>query len=166
MENTDVPDYFSRPILVFGCGNDLLGDDGFGPAVMDYYHKKHEIPDFACVMNVGTSIRKILFDIVIGESKPDKIVVIDALDVGKKAGEVFELPLDDIPEIKIDDFSMHQVPTSNLLKELRDYCSVEIVILACQIENIPEMVQPGLSVSVSKAIPVMCEMIHKIIYAE
>jgi coenzyme F420 hydrogenase subunit delta len=86
-------------------------------------------------------------------------VVIDAVDKGRKPGEIFEISLDEIPEEKIDDFSIHQVPSSNLLKELQDLCSVNVRVMACQTQTIPEEIQPGLSDPVKKAVPLMAQKI-------
>lgn len=160
-EEFDLPDVYKKPILVFGCGNILFGDDGFGPEVIKYLEKNYKIPYDVCIMNVETSIRKILFTLLLGEKKPEKILIIDAVDKGKKPGEIFEISLEEIPEIKIDDFSIHMVPSSNMLKELKDFCNVNVIILTCQIEKIPEAVKPGLSKVVEEAIPKMCEMIFE-----
>jgi coenzyme F420 hydrogenase subunit delta len=105
------------------------------------------------VRDVGTSVRNILFNILLSEDRPLHIVIIDAMDVGREPGELFRPDLDAIPETKTDDFSMHQIPTSNLLRELRDLCGVTIAILACQVAHIPEGVSPGLSRPVSEAVP-------------
>jgi Ni,Fe-hydrogenase maturation factor len=47
---------------------------------------------------------------------------------------------------------MHQLPTSNLLRELRDLGGVQITVLACQTSAIPEEVRPGLSGPVAHAV--------------
>lgn len=160
-EECDLPDVFKKPILVFGCGNILFGDDAFGPEVIKYLEKNYQIPNDVCLMNVETSIRDILFTLIIGEKKPEKIIIIDAVDKGKKPGEIFEISLEEIPDVKIDDFSIHMLPSSNMLKELRDFCHVNVIILTCQVEYIPEEVEPGLSKRVKKAIPKMCELIFE-----
>ena len=108
---------------------------------------------------MGTGIRKILFTITLSAVRPKVIVVIDAVDKGRKPGEIFNISLEEIPEVKIDDFSMHQVPSSNLLKELKDFCSVKVIVKACQIESIPETMQSGLSEPLKKAVPLMAQSI-------
>jgi coenzyme F420 hydrogenase subunit delta len=158
---TDIPDRYKKPVLVMGCGNILFGDDGFGPEVIKYLDKNYEIPGYVELINAGTSIRNILFDIVLAEKKPDKIIIIDAIDAGRKSGEIFEIEIEDIPENKIDDFSMHQLPTSNLLKELKEHCKVNIKIYSCQVENIPESVATGLSKVLLDAVPKICDMIFE-----
>ena len=44
------------------------------------------------------------------------------------------------PLAKLDDFSLHQLPTSNLLRELQEICGVEVRVLACQTGPLPEEV--------------------------
>jgi coenzyme F420 hydrogenase subunit delta len=158
MQN-NIPDRYRKPILILGCGNILFGDDGFGPQVVEYLENNYSIPGNVEVINAGCSVRNILFDVVLSPKKPDKIIIIDALDVGKIPGEVFEIKIEDIPEKKIDDFSMHQLPTSNLLKELKDQCKVYIKIFSCQVENIPESVFIGISKVLLDSIPRVCKLI-------
>lgn len=158
MQN-NIPDRYRKPILILGCGNILFGDDGFGPQTVNYFKKNYSIPGNVEIINAGCSVRNILFDVVLSHEKPDKIIIIDALDVGKIPGEVFEIELEDIPEKKIDDFSMHQLPTSNLLKELKDQCKVYIKIFSCQVENIPESVSMGISKVLLDSIPRVCKLI-------
>ena len=161
--NTGIPDIPDKNVLVFGCGNILFGDDGFGPRVAEELIKKYPLPENVGVINTGTGVRNILFDIALSEKKPERIIIIDAIDAGKTPGEIFELPIDEIPEKKIDDFSMHQLPTSNLLKELKDLCKVDVIIIACQIENIPTEVSATISKKLLDAIPEVCNRINEII---
>lgn len=141
----------------------MFGDDGFGPNVAEELQKNYNLPEDIVVINAGSSVRNILFDITLSERRPRKIIIVDAVDAAKTPGEIFELPIDEIPEKKIDDFSMHQLPTSNLLKELKDFCKVDIVIIACQVENIPEEVTASISKKITDAIPEVCKRINEII---
>lgn len=112
-----------------------------------------------CVINAGLSVREILFTLALSSQRPEQIIVVDAMDVGRTPGEVFELDLADIPAKKIDDFSMHQLPTSNLLRELKELCGVDVTIISAQVEAIPESVCPGLSQTLVEALPTACKMI-------
>lgn len=154
-----LPIYCQKEILIAGCGNKLFGDDGFGPEVVEYLLSHFRVPSHLCLLDAGTGIRKILFTISLSEPRPREIVIIDAVDKGRKPGEIFEIPLEEVPKEKMDDFSMHQVPSSNLLKELQDFCSVKVRIMACQIQAIPETMQSGLSEPVKKAVPLMAQRI-------
>lgn len=171
MEEDEVPSYIKAKVLILGCGNVLFGDDGFGPEVVKCLEELIETensldPDLYVIMNAGTSVRKILFNITLSEVKPQKIMIIDAVDKGREPGEIFEISVDEIPEIKVDDFSLHQLPTSNLLKELKDLCNVDITVLACQVEYIPEVIEQGLSETLQASVPKMCELIMQKIQEE
>lgn len=153
------PEYCRKDILIVGVGNKLFGDDGFGPEVIEYLENHFTIPENVCLADAGTGIRRILFTITLSEVRPKVIVVIDAVDKRREPGELFDIPLDEVPVEKIDDFSIHQVPSSNLLKELQDFCSVKVVIKVCQVKSIPETIQSGLSAPLQKAVPLMAQSI-------
>ncbi|MBM4273006.1 MAG: hydrogenase maturation protease [Deltaproteobacteria bacterium] len=141
-----MPDLFDKSVVIFGCGNILFGDDGFGPAVVEHLKSHYILPDDVLALDVGTSIRDILFDILLSEKKPRRLIIVDAVDrPGKEPGELFELPVEEIPPQKTADFSLHQFPTVNMLQELKDQTGVEVTVLAAQVQEIPEEVQPGLS---------------------
>ena len=144
---------FDKSILIFGCGNILFGDDGFGPAVVQYLQENYALPKDVLAMDVGTSIRDLLFDLALSEKKPQKIIIIDAVDhPGRKPWEVFEIPVDAIPPQKVADFSLHQFPTVNMLRELQEHTQMEIHIVVVQVQEIPEEVRPGLSPAVAEAV--------------
>lgn len=155
-----IENLFEKKILVLGCGNVLLGDDGFGPAVIASLNANENLPDDVLAMDMGTSIRDVLFDITLSEKKPDKIFVVDAIDrPGRKPGEVFEIPVEEIPDNKTSDFSLHQHPTVNMLAELQDNYPIEIRIVAAQMQAVPEDIAPGLSPAMQGAVKKACKKI-------
>jgi coenzyme F420 hydrogenase subunit delta len=154
-----LPEFCRKRVLVLGCGNVLFGDDGFGPAVVEWLEKHCRVPDDVCVLDAGTGVRTILFTVTLSEHRPAKVIVVDAVDATRRPGELFTLSIDELPPRKIDDFSLHQLPTSNLLKELRDLCGVEVSIVSCQVTTIPDSVCPGLSDALQRAVPKACEMV-------
>ncbi len=107
----------------------------------------------SCAKQSYRSTREILFNVILAEKRPERIIIIDALDCNREPGEVFTVSIEDIPERKIHDFSVHQMPTLNMLKELRDLCHVEVVVLAAQPESIPKTIQSGLSKKLQDAVP-------------
>lgn len=158
-KNSDV---MYRDIVVFGCGNILFGDDGFGPCVAEYLQNCIELPENVSVINAGTSVRDILFNIILSPQRPKKIIVIDAVDTKREPGEVFSLNVDEFPLNKIDDFTLHEMPTTNMLKELKEFCNVDVIIIAVQIEHIPDAVSPGLSDALMKSVAVAANEVLKI----
>jgi coenzyme F420 hydrogenase subunit delta len=149
----DAPDFCRKPTLILGCGNVLFGDDGFGCAVAEYLETHGPVPADVCIADAGTGVRKLLFTLCLSPLRPRRILIVDALDAGRQPGELFEIDPAKIPAIKCDDFSMHQLPTSNLLRELQEQCGVEVRVLACQTSPLPEQVAPGLSDAVRRAVP-------------
>ncbi len=149
-----------KSCLIFGCGNPLFGDDGFGPGVIETLESSCDLPPHVTCADAGTAIRDLLFDILLTPDKPDRIIVVDAADrPGRLPGEIFEIDVDEIDVKKTSDFSLHQFPTTNMLKELKDHTQVDIRVLVVQIEHIPEEICPGMSDAVKSAIPGMCDRI-------
>lgn len=147
-----IPEIYSKEVLVIGVGNILFGDDGFGPEVARRLERDGTLPEDAMAVDAGTGARKILFDITLCDRRPGLIVIVDAMDCGKMPGELFEMRAEDLPHVKLDDFSMHQLPASNLLRELQDLCDVQVRIIACQVACIPGSIAPGLSPPVEGAV--------------
>lgn len=162
MPEETVPEYVKKRVLILGVGNMLFGDDGFGPAAVDYLLQNYRIPNDVYVIDVGIGAGDVLFTVALSRKRPERIIVLDAVDMKRKPAEIFELSIDDLPANKITDFSMHLFPSANLLKELRDQMGVEVFIVACQAERIPDSVDPGLSSSVKQALPKAAEMALKL----
>ena len=155
-----------KSILIFGCGNILWGDDGFGPAVIQHLKENYPLPDKVLALDVGTSIRDILFDLILSEKKPELLIIVDAVEYPeRRPGEVFEIPVAGIPEQKASDFSLHQFPTVNLLQELQEQGGIQVKIIVGQIETIPPEVAPGLTQTMQGAVVTACEQIIEIIAA-
>jgi coenzyme F420 hydrogenase subunit delta len=153
IEQSDLPDFCRKPTLVLGVGNILFGDDGFGCAVVDYLESLYQIPEAVCLLDAGTGVRKLLFTLCLSSARPQRLLIMDAIDAGRSPGEIFEIDPAEIPPVKLDDFSLHQLPTSNLLRELQEACGVEVRVLACQTEPLPEEISQGLSKAVGGAVP-------------
>lgn len=152
-------------VKVFGCGNVIMGDDAYGPSVIDKLHATYDIPGSVEVVDVGTCVREYLFDYLLtDEGRPDRIIILDAVDfTDRQPGEVFEIRPNQIPAKKIHDFSLHQFPTVNLLQELEENTGIKVLILAAQIECIPEEIAPGLSPAMTKAVSIACEKVSQVL---
>ena len=155
-------DIYSSKRIVLGCGNLLFGDDAFGPLVAQRLAEEG-VPQDTAAVDAGTGVRDILFDILLLETKPEKVVIVDALDIHKAPGTVFLVDLEQIPCNKLDDFSLHQVPTSNMLRELKESCNIEVVVVACQPAFIPDEIKMGISPEVRSAIGEAVRLIREIL---
>ena len=151
--------------MIFGCGNLIMGDDGYGPAVIDQLQARYTLPASVQAIDAGTCVREYLFDyLLMEEGRPEKIIVLDAVDFeDRRPGEVFEILPDQIPAKKIHDFSLHQFPTVNLLQELAENTGIKVQIIAAQIKFIPEEIAPGLSPVMTQAVTETCEKLSQIL---
>lgn len=163
-----IPDHCAKDVVVLCCGNVLFGDDGFGPAVAAKLNATGNIPEWAAVIDAGTAVRELLFDMILSERRPRLVVVVDAVDLRvdgvdakRKPGEIFEIPLDSIPRVHISEFSLHQAPTSNLLQELQELADVRVSVIVCQVEGIPEEMSDEISPAVGAAIGQAAELIEE-----
>ena len=152
---------YKKKVLIFGCGNTLFGNDGFGPEVANYLNTHHKMPDEVLVLDAGTGIRDFIFDLLLMEKKPEIILIVDAVTVdGREQGDVFEIDLPDVPREKMSDFSLHQSPCSDLLSQLRDQ-GVDVRILGMHTTSIPNEINPGLCPKAQKAVPFASRWIIK-----
>lgn len=165
MEENAIPDFCRKPVLILGCGNVLFGDDGFGCALAEHLQAHFEVPESVCLADAGTGVRRLLFTLCLSPARPRRILIVDAVDVGRAPGEWFEIDPAEIPVVKLDDFSMHQLPTSNLLRELGQQTGVEVRVLACQTGPLPDQVCPGLSEPVRRALPQAAEWVAREYFA-
>ncbi len=156
--------HLTKQCLVFGCGNPLFGDDGFGGCVIEHLLANYDLPSHVACLDVGTVVRDMLFDILLSPRKPDQIIIVDAMDVqGGVPGRIYEIDVSQIQPSKICDFSLHQFPTTNMLKEIKEGTPIDVRILVAQTNELPDEVHPGLSPAVAAAVPAMCERIMKTI---
>ena len=159
MAKDATPEYCTCETLVLGCGNELFGDDGFGPAVARRLRHRADLPKSMFAMDVGTAVRQVLFNVVLSPVKPRRVVVVDAVDLGRAPGEIWTVEARDLPEVKCDDFSMHQLPTSNLLRELSELAGVDVTCVVGQVDGLPSEVRPGLSEPMKLAVERAVDMV-------
>ena len=160
LESVDLlPAFCQARILVLGVGNILFGDDGFGPAVTENILREYIIPEDIYVMDTGTGVRKLLFTLSLTDTRPEEILVVDAVDWGQEIGLITEIPVKELPATKVDDFSLHHAPTSNLLRDLEDNCGVSVKVLVCDVGMIPQMIRPGLSTVIQHSVTAATQQI-------
>lgn len=150
---------------IFGCGNLIMGDDGFGPVVIEELTSKYELPESVTAIDAMTGIREYLFDYLLSEEgRPERIIILDAVDFpDRRPGEVFLIDSSAIPAKKIHDFSLHQFPTVNLLQELEEHTGIDVTIIAAQVEYIPAEIEPGLSETMKQAVTTACDMVMRLL---
>ncbi len=154
----------SPAVVIFGCGNVLLGDDGFGPAVIEALHGSG-LPESVRVIDAGTGIREYLLDyLMLPSLRPQLLIVVDAgYEEGQLPGQIRQCQPAAIPAQKIHDFSLHQFPTVNLLRELQEETGIEVLLLIAQTTALPDHIAPGLSPALLAAVPDACARIFGLV---
>lgn len=152
LDRREFPDHVKKRVVVLGVGNSLLGDDGFGPATAQFILRNMEVPADVLVLDVGTAVMPVLFDIILSDVGPKRLIILDTIDLGKRPGELVEVSVEQLPQTRGSVFSFHTFSARRVLQELKDRKGVEVTILACQAESIPSEIQEGLSESVEDAV--------------
>lgn len=151
-------------VAIFGCGNVLLGDDGFGPAVIEQLLGAG-LPSSVQALDVGTAIREHLLDyLMLPELRPAVLIVVDAAPQQDGApGEVRLCTPAELPACKIHDFSLHQFPTVNLLRELQAETGMTVLVLMAHSPAAIDGFGPGLSPAMRAAVDAACRQIEVIL---
>jgi hydrogenase maturation protease len=127
--------------LVLGLGNILLGDEGVGVRVVERLQKLYEFPQEVQVLDGGT----LALDLLPYVEDADRLLVIDALEMGAKPGTIARLEGDQVPAFLGVKISPHQMGLADLLAaaRLRDLFPKQLVLWGVQ----PGVMRPGLELS-------------------
>lgn len=106
-------------------GNSMMGDDGAGPLLAEMCRNK---PQGAWIVIDGGSAPE--NDIgVIRELQPNRLLIVDATDMGLAAGEIRQIDPQDIADMFI--MSTHNMPLNYLVEQLKEDTN-EVIFLGIQ----------------------------------
>jgi len=125
--------------LIVCIGNDEGGDDAVGPFIAG--NLKNKLSSDFDVLNVGIAPEN--YTGVIKERNPEILIIIDAVDMQLKPGEIRIIPPENIGIMHV---STHGIPLSVYIKYLQQYIQ-EIILIGIQ----PEYMKGKLSETVEKA---------------
>jgi len=104
-ERNPFDDIYSPEVMILGIGSILYSDDGFGIRVIEQIQRDYEFPDAVLVVDGGVLGINLLGVI----SKPNHLVVVDAIRNRGNPGDLYRLEGDAIPERIRAKNSLHQV---------------------------------------------------------
>lgn len=146
-------------IQVLGCGNLLIGDDGFGVHVLKELEKRG-LPNNVELIDAGTGGLDILNLI----EDADKVIIIDAVKSGGEIGSVYRFTEKDLPPPNMSLLSLHDLGLADVLKTGRiiqpERMPKEIIIIGCEVQQADE-IRLELSPDVAKAVPAVVDMVLK-----
>jgi len=108
--------------ILMGVGNDTRGDDGIGVYIARKFKKDGWIS-----MDCSTVPENYLGKVI--KYRPEKLVIVDAAEMGLKAGEIRRIPKH---RMGMASFSTHSLPLSLFIDHVERRCEAEIVVIGIQ----------------------------------
>ena len=130
--------------LVAGVGNRLMGDDGFGPRVIDLL-SAIPLPENVEVRDIGTAGLTIATDLI----EYDMVIFLDSMKMEGEPGRLsrVEIDVEDVHEDvgELARVSLHEVGLEGLLKFSKaiGVLPARVVLVGCR----PKDLGPGLKLS-------------------
>ena len=115
-----------KKIGIFGIGNLLLEDEGFGVHVVNYLEKTYDFPENVMLQDVGTA--GIYMSPFLEECDP--VFVIDVVDIDGEPGSFHHFTLEDVKSGK---FSTRMSPHQLGMLEILEICKLR--------DTVPEQVE-------------------------
>ena len=98
-------DIYATDVMILGIGCTLFSDEGFGVRVVENMEQEYEFPDDVLLVDGGVLGVNLLGVI----SKPQHLIVVDAIKNKGRPGDLYRLDGDAIPERIRAKNSLHQV---------------------------------------------------------
>ena len=120
-------DLYATDVMILGVGNILFTDEGFGVRVIEEMNRRYDFEDKVLIVDGGVLGVNLLGVI----SKPNHLIVVDAIRNKGKPGDIHRLEGDAIPERIRAKNSLHQI----------DF--LEALTLCQALDHVPETVIIG-----------------------
>ena len=127
-EQSPFDEVYAVDVMVLGIGCTLYSDEGFGVRVVEKMQSEYEFPEEVLLVDGGVLGINLLGVI----SKPNHLIVVDAIRNKGNPGDLYRLAGDDIPERIRAKNSLHQV----------DF--LEALTLCQALDHVPETVIVGI----------------------
>ena len=130
-----------KKTLVLGLGNILLSDEGVGVRVVERLQECYGLPPEVQILDGGT----LGLDLLPYVENSDRLLVVDALEVGAEPGTLARLEGDEVPAYFAPKISVHQMGLVDLLAAARlaGYALEKLVLWGAQ----PGKMDVGLELS-------------------
>lgn len=129
-------------VLIYGAGNLILSDEGFGVHFVRYLEEKYVIPENVELYDGGTLGIMVHFKF----EEADKVILVDVVDVQAEPGDIFRFDREDIMLKKIPvKMSPHQIGLQEMLLicEMRDAPKPDLTFYGIKAGSL----EPGVALS-------------------
>lgn len=113
-------------VAVCGIGNRIRGDDGAGPEVVEALRNELD-DDNILLLDCESRPESVLGEIQ--DFGPDKVILVDAVDLGEKPGSI---GIVDIHSIKKQAMSTHKLPINMFIDFLQTKMKFKLVFIGIQ----------------------------------
>jgi len=132
-----MPEYLEKEVLVLGCGNILLADDGFGFAVVQRLNEMKESnpvlnSESLGIIDAGTGASYFILSLIDEDTPLKKIIIADIIDYGLEPGQLTKLYVKDLPNIPKYKIDAHDMPLAGMLNDISAKYGTEVVVIGCQ----------------------------------
>jgi len=141
---TSLKSSLTKKILIAGVGNRLMGDDGFGPRVIDLLSSA-PLPENVEARDVGTAGLTIATDL----DEYDLVVFVDSVNIEGKPGQLYKSGImveeEEGDAAELSRFTLHEVGLEGLLKFAKaiGVLPPRVIIIGCK----PKALGPSLKLS-------------------
>ena len=128
--------------LIYGAGNLILSDEGFGVHFVRHLERHYEIPDNVELYDGGTLGIMVHFKF----EEADKVILVDVVDAAGEPGDIFRYEREEIMLKRIPvKMSPHQIGLQEMLliSEMRDAPQAELTFFGI----IASSLEPGSTLS-------------------
>ena len=129
-------------ILIFGAGNLLLSDEGFGVHFINYLQKHYQFPEDVELYDGGTLGIMVTHML----EAADRVYLVDVIDAKGEPGDIYRYEKDDFMLGKLPiKMSPHQIGIQEVLTltDLRDRCPEKVSLFGI----IPQSYDAGVELS-------------------
>ena len=143
-------------LRIIALGNELYGDDGVGPAVLNELRQEVSAGSVELI-NAGSDAF-VLLDYLL---KTDPLVIIDCARMGKQPGDILKFRTSQIqPQWLSNNLSLHGFSIGDMLAMARQLdSSAEGVVIGIEPKAI--VFNTGLSAEISRNIPAIIDLVRE-----
>ena len=146
--------------LVAGVGNRYMGDDGFGPRVVERLSELN-LPENVEVRDVGLCG----FTLAVELDQYDLLVLVDALKMGASAGKIYCEKIEGVIEADLSSITIHDEGVRELLAFAKKIGTLpaDVYLVGCEISQITlrEGLSPPVEAAVDDAVRVILRLLYR-----
>lgn len=117
-------------IMIISIGNDMRGDDGFGPFIAE--NLSTFTSDFSDILVVNAGTVPENYTGLIRKVQPSHIIFVDAVEMNSYPGDIKLIQKDKIADYSI---STHAMPLSFMIRYIETFTNPKIVLIGVQPKN-------------------------------